>query len=123
MEAWEALGPGLASKLTSGVTDLTLDFGPMLAVSGKILQGAHTEASLSALAEGIPLTYLNLLEFSVTIETICNKEWGDDQDDLDGHTTYKQWRVTEQIFELIIKVVDGSKYPSTLDITAILKDS
>ena len=78
METWEALGPGLTSKLKLGVTDLTLDFGPMLAVSDKNLQSAHTEAPLGTLAQGITLTCLNLSKFSVTTKNNRKEEWGDE---------------------------------------------
>ena len=93
MEVWEALGPRLTSKLTLGVTNLTLDFGTMLVVSDAILRSARTGASLSALAEVIVLTCLNILSFSVCIDTTHNEDWGDDQDDLEGHTTDEKCRV------------------------------
>ena len=102
---WGKIGPGLTSRLTPGVTDLTLDFGPMLVVSDKILQSAHIEALLGALAQGIMITCLNLSTFSVTINTTRNKGWEDKQEDVDLPTTDKQWRVIEQILGLIGRVV------------------
>ena len=86
VEAWKDLGPGLTSKLTLGVTNFTFDFRPMLVVSDGILRNALTGALLSTLAEVIMLTSLNLSKFSVNIDTTRNKEWGYDQDDLEGHT-------------------------------------
>ena len=122
METWEALGPGLTSKLTLGVTGLTLNFRPMLAVSDGFLRSTHTGALLSALAEVITITCLNLSEFSVSIDTTRNEERGDNKDDLEGHTTDEQWRAIEQIIGFIIKVVDEATNLSTLDITVVLND-
>ena len=82
----------LTTKLTLGVTNLTLDFGPMLVVSDKILQSAHTEVPLGALAQGITLTCLNLSIFSVTIDTTRPDEWGDEQEDSNHPTTDKEWK-------------------------------
>ena len=123
VKSWEALGPGLTSKLTMVVTDIALDFGTMLAVSDRILQSAHTGTLLRALVEVIVLICLNLSSFSVCIDTTCNEDWGDDQEDLEGHTTNEQWRVIKQIIDLIIKVVDRAINLRTLDITAKLNYS
>ena len=101
--------PELTSRLTSGVTNLTLDFAPMMAVSDETLQGCHTEASLDALVERITTVCLHLSKFRININTSRNEEWVEDQEELDLPTTYIQYRVIEQMLGLVVKVMQSSK--------------
>ena len=95
MQAWANLRPGVIAGLTKGVTNLTLDFAAMMSVSDVTLQESRTAESFEALAERIMSVCTHLLILRITIDTACNEEWVEDQEDLSLPTTDVQWGVIE----------------------------
>ena len=81
------------------------------------------EALLDTLVERITTVCLQLSKFRISIDASRNKEWVEEQEELDLPTTDVQWRVIEQIRGLVVRVVQSSESLSTLDITINLKDS
>ena len=79
--------------MTNDVTDLTLDFVPMMPVPGVTLQQSHTEESLEVLGERMMSVCIYSSTLRVTIDTGRNEEWVEDEDDLVLPTTDVQWEV------------------------------